>query len=75
MPGFSLKDDAVNAQLTVGDLYAHRSGLPDHAGDTLEELGFGREAIFQRLRQLPLAPFRASYYYTNYGMTAGGVKG
>ncbi len=73
MPSLVLKDDAVNAQLTVGDLYAHRSGLPDHAGDTLEELGFGREAILQRLRQLPLAPFRASYNYTNYGMSAAGV--
>lgn len=73
MPGFALKDAAVSAQLTVGDLYAHRSGLPDHAGDTLEELGFGQQAIFQRLRQLSLTPFRASYNYTNYGMTAAGV--
>jgi len=31
LPWFELSDPAVNAQLTIGDLYAHRSGLPDHA--------------------------------------------
>jgi CubicO group peptidase (beta-lactamase class C family) len=36
--------------LTVGDLYSHRSGLPDHAGDKLEDLGYDRRFILERLR-------------------------
>lgn len=70
LPWFGLSDLAASEAVTVGDLYAHRSGLPDHAGDTLEELDFGRDAILQGLRQLPLGPFRQSFSYTNYGMTA-----
>ncbi|OBB61903.1 serine hydrolase [Mycobacterium sp. 852013-51886_SCH5428379] len=71
LPWFALSDPAVTQMVTVGDLYAHRSGLPDHAGDRLEDLGYDRRAILERLRQLPLAPFRDSYAYTNFGLTAG----
>jgi CubicO group peptidase (beta-lactamase class C family) len=39
LPGFSLGNAYASENVTIGDLYAHRSGLPDHAGDTLEELG------------------------------------
>ncbi len=70
LPGFAVKDPAVTAQLTIGDLYAHRSGLPPHAGDLLEDLGYDRAEILHRLRYLPLQPFRTSYNYTNFGMTA-----
>ncbi len=56
--------------LTIGDLYSHRSGLPDHAGDKLEDLGYDRRYVLDRLRQLPLDPFRISYAYTNFGVTA-----
>lgn len=70
LPWFALSDPAVTQMVTVGDLYAHRSGLPDHAGDLLEDLGYDRRAVLERLRQLPLAPFRDSYAYTNFGLTA-----
>jgi len=70
LPWFALSDPAVTGMLTVGDLFAHRSGLPDHAGDVLEDLGYDRRAILERLRLLPLAPFRTSYAYTNFGVTA-----
>ncbi len=73
LPWFRLKEPAVSAMLTVGDLYSHRSGLPDHAGDDLEDLGFDRRAILERLGLLPLAPFRDSYAYTNFGLTAGAM--
>lgn len=73
LPGFALQDEQVSAQLTVGDLFAHRSGLPDHAGDVLEDLGFDQRAALEKLRQLPLTPFRSSYAYTNFGLTAGAV--
>ena len=69
LPWFSLSDAYVSQYLTIADLYAHRSGLPDHAGDALEELGYGRDDILRRMVQLPLASFRTSYFYTNYGMT------
>jgi CubicO group peptidase (beta-lactamase class C family) len=70
LPWFALSDPAVTRMLTVGDLFAHRSGLPDHAGDVLEDLGYDRRAVLERLRLLPLDPFRASYAYTNFGVTA-----
>lgn len=70
LPGFALKDDWVTQHLTVGDLYAHRSGLPLHAGDDLEDLGYDRAQVLERLRLLPLAPFRGHYAYTNFGITA-----
>lgn len=72
-PGFALEDPYVSEHVTVGDLYAHRSGLPDHAGDLLEDLGYDQEQVLERLRQLPLAPFRDSYAYTNFGLTAAAV--
>lgn len=70
LPWFALSDPAVTRMLTVGDLFSHRSGLPDHAGDQLEDLGYDRRQVLERLRQLPLAPFRTSYAYTNFGVTA-----
>lgn len=70
MPSFALSDPWVGAHATVGDLFAHRSGLPDHAGDALEDLGYDRDYVLSHLDLLPLAPFRASYAYTNFGLTA-----
>ncbi|MFO1143978.1 MAG: serine hydrolase [Amaricoccus sp.] len=70
LPEFALQSRAVTRMLTIGDLYSHRSGLPDHAGDDLEDLGYDRREIMARLRLLPLAPFRDSYAYTNFGLTA-----
>lgn len=70
LPWFSLQDPASTAQVTVGDLYAHRSGLPDHAGDELEALGYDRRQVLERLHLLPSAPLRTEYAYTNFGLTA-----
>ena len=70
LPWFRLKDPWVTSHVTIGDLLSHRSGLPDHGGDTLEDLGFDRRQVLERLRLLPLAPFRISYAYTNFGFTA-----
>nr|WP_090275714.1 serine hydrolase [Mycolicibacterium komanii]CRL68796.1 penicillin-binding protein, beta-lactamase class C [Mycolicibacterium komanii] len=71
LPWFALSDPAVTPMVTVGDMMSHRSGLPDHAGDMLEDLGYDRRQVLERLRQLPLDPFRISYAYTNFGYTAG----
>jgi CubicO group peptidase (beta-lactamase class C family)/pimeloyl-ACP methyl ester carboxylesterase len=51
-------------------MYAHRSGLPEHAGDLLEDLEFTRAEILHRLRyQHPGSSFRSRYAYTNFGLT------
>ena len=55
--------------VSVGDMFSHRSGLPDHAGDMLEDLGYDRRYVLDRLRDQPLDPFRISYAYTNFGLT------
>ncbi|CAN3130713.1 serine hydrolase [Mycobacterium sp. smrl_JER01] len=71
LPWFALSDPSVTRMVTVGDMFAHRSGLPDHAGDKLEDLGYDRRQVLERLGELPLDPFRISYAYTNFGLTAG----
>jgi CubicO group peptidase (beta-lactamase class C family) len=70
LPWFALSDPYVSSHVTIADLYSHRSGLPDHAGDKLEDLGYGRRQTLERLKYLPLAPFRISNAYTNFGVTA-----
>jgi CubicO group peptidase (beta-lactamase class C family) len=72
-PGFALKDPWVTRHVTLADLFSHRSGLPDHAGDLLEDLGYDRSYILERLRYEPSAPFRAHYAYTNFGLTEAAV--
>ena len=73
LPGFALADPWVSRQVSIGDLFAHRSGLPGDFGNDLEPLGWDRQQIFERARLEPLAPFRASYGYSNFGLTAGAV--
>lgn len=70
LPGFALKDPWVTDHVTTADLFSHRSGLPDHAGDLLEDLGYDQRYVLDHLRLEPLTPFRASYAYTNFGLTA-----
>lgn len=70
--GFTLSDPYVGSHVTIADMYAHRSGLYEHAGDELEEIGYDRAAILERLRYIPLDPFRAVYHYGNFDITAAG---
>ena len=73
-PDFAMYDPWVTREITIRDFYSHRSGLPDHAGDLLEDLGFTREEILYRLRyQKPDSSFRSHYAYTNFGITEAGV--
>ncbi|PRH85917.1 serine hydrolase [Labrys okinawensis] len=71
LPDFILGNDYVSAQATIGDFFAHRSGLPEAAGDDMEDLGFERRDIIPRLRLLQLNAFRTSYHYANFGTTIG----
>lgn len=70
LPSFDLGDPWISNHVTIGDLYAHRSGLPDHAGDDLEDIGFDRDTVLERLALLPKGTFRTEYAYTNFGLTA-----
>lgn len=71
-PDLQLSDPYVTDHVTFADLYSHRSGLPGDTGNDLEEIGYDRAQILQRLRLVPLAPFRSTYSYSNFGMTAAG---
>ena len=71
-PDLVFSDPWVTDHVTFADLYSHRSGLPGAIGDPSRVFGFTRDEILARLRFVPLNPFRASYAYTNFGMTAGG---
>ncbi len=70
LPWFALSDHWVTSHVTLADMFAHRSGLPDHAGDDLEDLGYNRIQVLHQLRYLPLHSFRDTYDYTNFGVTA-----
>jgi CubicO group peptidase (beta-lactamase class C family)/pimeloyl-ACP methyl ester carboxylesterase len=73
-PAFAMFDPWVTREITIRDMYAHRSGLPAHAGDLLEDLSFTRAEILHRLRhQHPASSFRSQYAYTNFGMTEGAI--
>ena len=73
-PGFVLSDATATQKLTLRDLFSHRSGLPTGAGDVLEDLGYSRPEILDRIRYVPLAgPFRESYHYSNFGLTEAAI--
>ncbi len=73
-PTFQMYDPWVTREVTLRDMFAHRSGLPDHAGDLLEDLGYDRTEVLHRLRyQRPDTSFRSTYNYTNFGLTEAAV--
>jgi CubicO group peptidase (beta-lactamase class C family) len=73
-PGFALQDELAAANVTIRDLFAHRSGLPGHVGDDIEELGFTQGEILHRLRLAkPAYGFRNGYSYSNFGLTEAAV--
>ena len=73
-PRFEMSDPWVTHEVTLRDMFAHRSGLPDHAGDLVEDLGYSREQVLYRLRfGKPGSSFRSEYAYTNFGLTEAAV--
>lgn len=75
-PGFRMYDPWVTREVTFRDMLCHRSGLPDHAGDHLEDIGYDRAAVLFRLRyEKPASSFRSTHAYTNFGFTEAGVAG
>ncbi len=72
-PEFELSNAYVTQNVSFADLFAHRSGIPGGAaGNDLEAVGFDRTTILERMRYLPLDPFRITYSYSNFGMTMAG---
>jgi CubicO group peptidase (beta-lactamase class C family) len=72
-PGFRMYDPFVTRELRLRDLLCHRSGLPDHCGDLLEDVGYDRNEVLRRLRfQPPDSSFRSKYAYTNFGYSEAG---
>jgi CubicO group peptidase (beta-lactamase class C family) len=66
--------------VSLGSLFAHRSGLPGHVGDYLEDVGYDEVEILRRLPLVPLARtfgvtqdgnYDAGFAYTNFGVTLG----
>ncbi len=70
---FRMYDPFVTRELRLRDLLCHRSGLPDHCGDLLEDIGYDRREVLRRLRyQPPDSSFRSQYAYTNFGYSEAG---
>ncbi len=73
-PAFKLHGPYPTEQVTLTDLFSHRSGLPGDAGNDLENFGFDRATILHRLRYVsPASSFRSTYAYSNFGLTEGAV--
>src|SRR5262245_14392339 len=47
---FAMDNPYVTRNVTIGDMYSHRSGLYDHAGDLLEDMGYDGKRVLFRLR-------------------------
>jgi CubicO group peptidase (beta-lactamase class C family) len=74
IPDFQLSDPWVTREVTIRDAFSHRTGMPGIGGDDLELIGYGRDEIIHRMRDLNLTGrFRQTYSYSNFGLTAGGV--
>ncbi len=73
-PQFQLHDAYPSSEVTLRDLFNHRSGLPGSAGNDIEDIGFDRDTIMERLRLVPAwVSFRGGYSYSNAGLTMGGM--
>ncbi|POH73572.1 serine hydrolase [Arthrobacter glacialis] len=72
LPDFALKDPYVTEHGKIADFFSHRTGIPTGGGDDLEDIGFDVDYIMARMNQIPLASFRDTYQYSNFGLTVGG---
>ncbi len=72
LPNFALSDPYVTTHGKIADFFSHRTGLPTGSGDDLEDIGFDTDYIMAHMSQIPLASFRDTYQYSNFGLTVGG---
>jgi CubicO group peptidase (beta-lactamase class C family) len=72
LPDFSLRDPYVTEHGKIADFFSHRTGIPTGGGDDLEDVGFEIDYIMAHMNLIPLASFRDTYQYSNFGLTVGG---
>jgi CubicO group peptidase (beta-lactamase class C family) len=72
LPDFALSDPYVTEHGKIADFFSHRTGIPTGGGDDLEDIGFDTDYIMAHMDQIPLASFRDTYQYSNFGLTVGG---
>lgn len=73
-PNFQLSSPETTRQVTIRDFFSHRSGLATLSGDMLEDLGYARPQILNRMRYLPLpGQLGKTYAYSNFGFTTGAI--
>ncbi len=72
LPDFALNDPYVTEHAKIADFFSHRTGIPTGGGDDLEDVGFDVDYIMSHMNQIPLASFRDTYQYSNFGLTVGG---
>jgi CubicO group peptidase (beta-lactamase class C family) len=71
-PSFQLHDSYPTQQVTLRDLFSHRSGLGGSVGNELVDLGYDRATIMRRLHLVePASSFRSAYSYSNAGIAEG----
>lgn len=71
-PSFQLHDAYPTSEVTIRDLFSHRSGLGGSVGNELVDLGYDRATVLQRLRYVkPASSFRSAYAYSNAGISEG----
>ncbi|WP_305687027.1 serine hydrolase [Microbacterium sp.] len=71
LPDFALNDPYVTEHAKISDFFSHRTGIPTGGGDELEDIGFDADYIMAHMDQIPLASFRDTYQYSNFGLTVG----
>ncbi|WP_417511163.1 serine hydrolase domain-containing protein [Microbacterium sp.] len=72
LPDFALNDPHVTEHAKIADFFSHRTGIPTCGGDDLEDVGFDADYIMAHMAKIPLASFRDTYQYSNFGLTVGG---
>jgi CubicO group peptidase (beta-lactamase class C family) len=71
-PSFQLHDPYPSSEVTIRDLFSHRSGLGGSVGNELVDLGYDRETVLHRIRYAePASSFRSAYSYSNAGISEG----
>src|SRR5690349_9732536 len=73
LPYFKMQDRQANEEVTLRDMLSHRTGLKAYADLAAEPNVLSREDYLRAaIGAVPVAPFRASYQYSNAMVTAAG---
>lgn len=74
LPKLEFYNDQLNAELTIKDLVAHRSGLPRHDMSWYLFPAENRDTLLARIKyQEPFKDIRTQWYYNNFGYLIQGM--